>query len=64
MTSDSAVWKISDVAQFLKIPKSTVYKLCQNNRLPAAKIGRHWRFDRNVVEEWFRKQSSLGIESK
>ena len=60
MATNTAIWKVSDVANFLKIPRSTVYKLCQNKHIPATKIGRHWRFDRQVLEEWFRKQSSLG----
>lgn len=37
---------------WLKIPKSTLYKLCTEGEIPAAKIGRHWRFHRETLECW------------
>ncbi len=41
-----------EVSQWLRIPKSTLYKLCKEEGIPAAKIGRHWRFDRELIEAW------------
>jgi len=43
----------AEVAQWLRIPKSTLYKLCQDGRIPAKKIGRHWRFDGEALHRWF-----------
>jgi excisionase family DNA binding protein len=45
-----------EVAQWLRVPKSTLYKLCQEGQIPAAKIGRHWRFDRAVVAAWLQSR--------
>lgn len=42
----------SEVAQWLWIPKSTLYKLCQEGGIPAARIGRYWRLQRSAVEKW------------
>ena len=39
----------SEVAGWLRIPKSTLYKLAQERRIPAKKIGRHWRFERTLI---------------
>jgi len=44
------------VALWLRIPKSTLCKLCQEGQIPATKIGRHWRFDRTVVQNWFTRR--------
>lgn len=41
-----------EAAAWLKIPKSTLYKLCAEGELPAAKVGRHWRFHRLTLEKW------------
>jgi excisionase family DNA binding protein len=42
-----------EASSWLKIPKSTLYKLCNDGDLPAAKVGRHWRFHRETLEKWF-----------
>jgi excisionase family DNA binding protein len=41
-----------EASAWLKIPKSTLYKLCSDGELPAAKVGRHWRFHRDTLERW------------
>lgn len=56
--SNSRAWvecdilTVEDVAQFLRVPKSTVYKLARSGQLPASKVGKHWRFLRADVHEW------------
>jgi len=44
---------VDEVAGYLKIPKSTLYKMCSEREIPCAKIGKHWRFDRKLIDEWF-----------
>ena len=41
-----------EASAWLKIPKSTLYKLCTEGEIPAAKVGRHWRFHRETLEQW------------
>ena len=48
------IFTIDDVAIFLKIPKATVYKLVRQEKIPAHKVGKHWRFLREEVEAWLR----------
>jgi excisionase family DNA binding protein len=36
----------------LDIPKSTVYKLVREGKIPAQKVGRHWRFLKDAVDAW------------
>jgi excisionase family DNA binding protein len=43
MNSDD-ILDIKDVANYLRIPVSTIYKLAQDGRVPAVKVGKHWRF--------------------
>ena len=38
------ILNIKDVATYFRIPVSTVYKLAQEGKVPAVKVGRHWRF--------------------
>lgn len=49
-----------EVAEELQIPKSTIYKLCSDGEIPAAKIGKHWRFDRDRLNAWLEARFSAG----
>lgn len=46
------VLTLSEVAALLRVPKSTVYKLAQLGRVPAFKVGKHWRFRQRDIERW------------
>ncbi len=49
---DGEIMTVMEVAKFLRVPKSTVYKLARAGELPASKIGKHWRFLRRDIHEW------------
>lgn len=51
-----AVMTIDEVSQYLKLAKSTIYKLAQDGALPGRKIGGTWRFSRKGLEEWLVSQ--------
>jgi excisionase family DNA binding protein len=46
---------IDELAAYLKISKSTLYKLVREGKIPAQKIGRHWRFRKKVIDQWLEK---------
>ena len=46
------VFTVTELAAYLKVPKSTIYKLAQEGQLVAQKVGRHWRFHRDAVDRW------------
>ena len=48
----SEVMNADEAAVFLKMPKSTLLKLCADGELPGLKIGRQWRFNRAALEKW------------
>ena len=47
---------VKELHCYLKIPTPTLYALAQNGRIPAAKIGKHWRFRRTDIDEWLKVQ--------
>lgn len=55
--ADGEIMTVVDVARFLRVPKSTVYKLARLGELPASKIGKHWRFLRRDIHEWMHSRS-------
>ena len=58
------VLTIEELAAYLKIPKSTLYKLVREGRIPSQKIGRHWRFRKEAIDRWLEEtrtnESNLG----
>lgn len=50
------VFTIDDLVTYLKLPKSTAYKLAQEGKIPGQKVGRHWRFHKDAVDRWLFNQ--------
>ncbi len=46
------VMTIDDLAKYLKLSTSTLYKLCAEGKIPGQKVGRHWRFHKVVIDRW------------
>lgn len=43
---------VEEVATYLQLSAMMVYKLAQQGKIPAKKIGRVWRFSRAAIDEW------------
>ena len=43
---------IDELAGYLKISKSTLYKLVREGKIPSQKVGRHWRFRKQAIDRW------------
>ena len=41
---------VAEVADLLRINKSTVYRMAKQGRLPATRVGRQWRFRKSVLD--------------
>lgn len=55
------VMTISEVSQYLRIARSSIYKLAQEGKIPCQKVGRHWRFRREALDRWLDASHSLEI---
>jgi len=47
---------IDELSTYLKIPKSTLYKLVREGKVPCQKIGRHWRFRKEAIDRWLEER--------
>jgi excisionase family DNA binding protein len=45
-----------ETAQYLRFSVATVYRLAQAGEIPAARIGRVWRFQRELLDEWLNER--------
>ena len=44
---------LEEVAKYLKVKPQTIYTWAQNNKIPAAKLGKEWRFKKSIIDKWF-----------
>lgn len=58
-----AVLNIDELADYLKIPKSTLYKLVREGKLPCQKVGRHWRFRKEAIDRWLDESDNRDNQS-
>ena len=54
LNANSLILTFKEAEKYLKIPRSTLYKLLQEGRVPARKVGRHWRFVKAELEDWLK----------
>ncbi len=56
MSEDNEIMTIGQVAKYLQISEITTYRLVQEGRIPAFKVGRSWRIKREDLNEFIEKQ--------
>ncbi len=60
--NSNEIMNIKEVSHYLKIPLRTVYKLAQDRRVPAIKLGKHWRFMKKDVDQLFARNDPEGFK--
>jgi excisionase family DNA binding protein len=58
----SPVMTIPEVARFLQVHPTTVYRLVRQGKLPAFKIGSEYRFNRETIEQWVELRQQAAME--
>ena len=56
-TAMNVILTAQEVARYLKLSKSTVYRLVQAKKLPAFKVGGKWRFHEQALVAWLVEES-------
>ncbi len=49
----SDIMTLEEVAAYLKLKPQTIYTWAQEKKIPAAKLGKEWRFRKSLIDEWF-----------
>jgi excisionase family DNA binding protein len=62
MVTQVRVLTVGELAQYLRVHKSTIYRLAKKGLLPAFKIGSDWRFNTEAIEQWRLRQGSTTFE--
>lgn len=46
------LWKIADVAAYLRCHTQTIYRMAEAREIPSFKVGSSWRFAPLAIKQW------------
>ena len=55
-TMNERLMTLEEVAVYLRLSVHTIYKMAQQGRIPAYKVGKLWRFKKEEIDKWIQKQ--------
>jgi excisionase family DNA binding protein len=61
--SNKQIMDIKELSEYLGIGKSKIYSLIRMKKIPASKIGRQYRFSKDIVDSWLRDKIITKKES-
>jgi len=64
MASSTKVLTVNELAEYLRVHRSTIYRLLKKGQLPGFKIGSDWRFNVEVIDAWRLRQGSGVLEEE
>jgi excisionase family DNA binding protein len=62
MMSDAKVLTVSELSEYLRVHRSTIYRLLKKGQLPGFKIGSDWRFNVEAIDQWRMQQGAAQLE--
>lgn len=54
--TEQQILSLDEVAEFLHVHRSTIYRLLAKHELPGFKVGRDYRFRLDALEAWIQEQ--------
>ena len=55
---------LEEVARYLRLHNSTIYRLARAGIIPGVKIGGQWRFNQERVDKWLAQQEVASATRK
>lgn len=62
-TDESTILTVHEVAAYLRVSDAKVYRLVKEGRLPVLKIGRVWRFRKDLLDQWISHGMELSLKA-
>jgi len=53
MDENDTIMTLEEVAEYLRVKPQTIYTWAQEKKIPAAKLGKEWRFKKSMIDRWF-----------
>ena len=54
------IMTLDEVAKYLRVHKSTVYRMAREGAIPSTKVANQWRFKKARIDEWLMDREREG----
>jgi len=61
MADSPKVLTVNEVANYLRVHRSTIYRLLRQHEIPAFRIGSDWRFNIEEIDHWRERQAAAHV---
>jgi excisionase family DNA binding protein len=59
MIKNNDIMTLEEVAEYLRLKPQTIYTWAQEKKIPAAKLGKEWRFRKSLIDKWFNQHIDI-----
>ena len=59
----NTIMPVKEGASYLRLQEISIYRMCQAGNIPASKVGRGWRFQKDRIDAWM-IQTHMESENK
>jgi excisionase family DNA binding protein len=53
---------VHEVAEYLRLSEAKVYRLANRGQVPCLRIGKTWRFRKDLLDEWIKRGASAYLK--
>ena len=64
MPVPAKVMTVNELSDYLRVHRSTIYRLLKKGEIPGFKIGSDWRFNVEAIDQWRLQQGSGLLEAE
>jgi excisionase family DNA binding protein len=54
------IMTLEEVAKYLRVHKSTIYRMAREGRIPSSRVANQWRFRKARIDEWLMEHENEG----
>jgi excisionase family DNA binding protein len=54
---------VHEVAEYLRMSEAKVYRLAKEGCLPVVRIGKTWRFRKDLLDDWLIQRTELSMKN-
>ena len=58
---EHVVLTVRDVATYLRLSQAKVYRLAREGCVPAFRLGRSWRFRKDLIDAWMIRETDANL---
>ncbi len=55
---------LPELAEYVRVSKSSLYHYSRDGKIPGRKIGRHWRYHKSAIDAWVKNDKPATLRGE